>query len=83
MHALSVANPAQRVELDELLFNNSADKVEKVLAFFNACGVAEWADNLKAKYMEEAFGHLESIAVVSSRKQPLVELANYLMNRNK
>jgi geranylgeranyl diphosphate synthase type II len=83
LHALSVANPAQRVELDELLFNNSADKVEKVLAIFNACGVAEWADNLKAKYMEEAFGHLESIAVVSSRKQPLIELANYLMNRNK
>ena len=60
-----------------------SDKVEKVLAIFNACGVAAWAENLKAKYMQEAFAHLESIAVVSSRKQPLIDLANYLMNRNK
>ena len=33
--------------------------------------------------MQEAFEHLEAIAVVSARKQPLIELANYLMNRNK
>ena len=57
--------------------------IQKVLAIFNACGVGEWAENLKAKYLQEAFDHLESIAVVSARKQPLIELANYLMNRNK
>lgn len=83
LHALSVANPSQRKQLDELLKTNSPDKVEKVLALFNACGVGEWAENLKAKYMQEAFDHLESIAVVSARKQPLIDLANYLMNRNK
>jgi geranylgeranyl diphosphate synthase type II len=83
LHALSVANTDQRKQLDALLANNDADKVEKVLAIFNACGVGEWAENLKAKYMQEAFEHLESIAVVSSRKQPLIDLANYLMNRNK
>jgi geranylgeranyl diphosphate synthase type II len=83
LHALSVANDNQLAQLTELLDNNDADKVEKVLAIFNACGVAEWAENLKAKYMQEAFDHLESIAVVSARKQPLIDLANYLMNRNK
>jgi geranylgeranyl diphosphate synthase type II len=83
LHALSVANSSQRKQLDELLKTNSPDKVEKVLALFNACGVGEWAENLKAKYMQEAFDHLESIAVVSARKQPLIDLANYLMNRNK
>ncbi len=83
LHAMSVATAAQRKALDELLNDNAANKVEKVLEIFNACGVAEWAENLKAKYMEEAFEHLESIAVVSSRKQPLIDLANYLMNRNK
>jgi geranylgeranyl diphosphate synthase type II len=83
LHALSVANDIQLVQLTELLENNDADKVEKVLAIFNDCRVAEWAENLKAKYMQEAFDHLESIAVVSARKQPLIDLANYLMNRNK
>ncbi|MEN9697201.1 MAG: hypothetical protein RLZ56_622 [Bacteroidota bacterium] len=83
LHALAVANAEQLAQLEDLLQNNAEDKVQKVLAIFNDCGVAAWADNLKAKYMAEAFEHLESIAVVSSRKQPLVDLANYLMNRNK
>jgi geranylgeranyl diphosphate synthase type II len=52
------------------------------LEIFKACGVDAWAEDLKAKYLKEAFEHLEAIAVVSNRKQPLIELANYLMNRN-
>ena len=53
-----------------------------LLRLFKACGVDAWAEDLKAKYLKEAFEHLEAIAVVSNRKQPLIELANYLMNRN-
>ena len=83
LHALSVANESQLAQLTQLMDNNDADKVEKVLTIFNACGVAKWAENLKAKYMQEAFDHLEAIAVVNARKQPLIDLANYLMNRNK
>lgn len=83
LHAFSVANPEQKAALEFQLNNEDPQKVEKVLAIFNACGVGAWAENLKAKYLQEAFDHLESIAVVSARKQPLIELANYLMNRNK
>lgn len=83
LHALSVANTAQKLALELLLKNDDAQKVDKVLAIFNECGVGAWAENLKAKYLQEAFDHLESIAVVSARKLPLIELANYLMNRNK
>ena len=82
IHALEVANAAQKKELNELLSSNAPDKVEKVLAIFKSCGVDAWAEASKAKYMQEAFAHLESIAVVSDRKKPLIELANYLMNRN-
>lgn len=82
LHALAVANKEQKTELEALLKSNSDDKVEKVLAIFKACGVDAWAEDLKAKYLKEAFEHLEAIAVVSNRKQPLIELANYLMNRN-
>jgi len=82
IHALEVANVAQKKELNELLSSNAPDKVEKVLAIFKSCGVDAWAEASKAKYMQEAFAHLESIAVVSDRKKPLIELANYLMNRN-
>jgi geranylgeranyl diphosphate synthase, type II len=82
IHALEVANATQKKELNELLSTNAPDKVEKVVAIFKSCGVDAWAEASKAKYMQEAFEHLESIAVVSDRKKPLIELANYLMNRN-
>jgi len=82
IHALEVANATQKKELIELLNSNAPDKVEKVLAIFKSCGVDAWAEASKVKYMQEAFAHLESIAVVSDRKKPLIELANYLMNRN-
>ena len=82
LHALAVANKEQKSALEALLKTNSEDKVEKVLAIFKACGVDAWAEDLKVKYLKEAFEHLEAIAVVSNRKQPLIELANYLMNRN-
>ena len=81
LHALSVASPTQKESLLNLLNSNPADKVEKVLEIFKECGVADWAENLKAKYLQEAFDHLEKIAVMDSRKKPLIELANYLMNR--
>lgn len=83
IHALEVANENQKNELNHLMHSDTADKVEKVLAIFKACKVDQWADQLKTKYMEEAFTHLENIAVTEKRKQPIMELAHYLMNRTK
>lgn len=83
IHALEVANENQKNELNHLMHSDTANKVEKVLAIFKACKVDQWADQLKTKYMEEAFTHLENIAVTKKRKQPIMELAHYLMNRTK
>lgn len=81
LHALAVANKDQKEQLQTLLKNNDSDKVEKVIQIFKDCKVGEWAEGLKAKYLQEAFKHLESIAVMSTRKKPLIDLANNLMNR--
>jgi geranylgeranyl diphosphate synthase type II len=43
--------------------------------------VDEWALELKNKYLDEALEHLEDIAVLSKRKQPLAELARFLVQR--
>ena len=83
IHALEVANEQQKADLHDLIKSNPADKVEKVLAIFKDCKVDEWAEQLKARYMNEAFAHLGNIAVVEKRKQPIIELAHYLMNRTK
>jgi len=81
IRALETANPAQLKTLNALLASDPADKVDQVLDIFRACKVDAWAEDLKQKYMQEALAHLESIAVVSARKKPLIDLANYLMNR--
>lgn len=68
-------------ELRNLIETNPPDKVEQVLRIFRHSGIDKWAFDLKEKYIKEAFYHLEEIAVVSSRKQPLRELAEFLIQR--
>lgn len=70
-----------RQELEAIMAGDGEDKVEKALSFYKASGVDDWARELIGKYMKEAFEHLEDIAVLSKRKEPLKELASSLMNR--
>ena len=61
--------------------NNASDKVEKVLAIFRECAIDTWAFDLKEKYINTAFKHLEDTAVLSIRKEPLKQLAYFLVQR--
>lgn len=81
LHAMEVADESQKKILEELMINNPADKVQKVLEIFKSCGVDEWAKELKEKYLQTALTHLNDIAVLSSRKGPLEELAAFLIQR--
>ena len=81
LHALETATASQQKELRSLLNSTPADKTEKVLQIFHDCKVDEWALQLKNKYLDEAFTHLEDIAVLSKRKKPLKELAQFLIKR--
>lgn len=81
LHALEVANAEQKKKIEELIKTNPADKVEQMLAIFKACNIDAWANELKEKYYSKAMECLESIAVVSSRKQSLKELAEFLIQR--
>ena len=60
---------------------NPSDKVENVLSIFKDCGVDKWAMELKEKYTNSAFQHLEDIMVMDKRKEPLRELAAFLVQR--
>lgn len=81
IYALQTANKECQEQLQELLTTNPENKVEQVLGIFRQCKVDEWARELKEKYMQEAFAHLEDIAVVSKRKEPLKQLALFLTQR--
>ncbi|MEI2737442.1 MAG: polyprenyl synthetase family protein [Chitinophagaceae bacterium] len=81
LHALETASVTEQKELQRLLAGNAADKVERVVQIFRDCKVDEWALQLKNKYLDEALAHLEDIAVLSKRKEPLKELAHFLVKR--
>ena len=81
IHALETVKGNQQKELHNLLTSEPADKIEKVLQIFHDCKADEWALQLKNKYLDEALAHLEDIAVLSKRKQPLKELAQFLVKR--
>ncbi len=75
-------SPSHKKELDRLMKTNAADKVEKVLAVYNDCKTGEWALELTNKYFNEALNHLDDIAVLSKRKEPLKEVALFLVKRD-
>lgn len=83
IHALEKAKGDELTQLREALSENKDNKVEKVLSIYRACGVDEWANQLKEAYLEKAFSHLEEIAVSKVRKQSLSDLAHYLITRDK
>jgi geranylgeranyl diphosphate synthase type II len=81
IQALEVAEAPRKKELLLLLKENPEDKVERVLDIFKTSGVDKWAIELKEKYITIAFQHLEDIMVMEKRKEPLRELAKYLVQR--
>lgn len=81
IHALETASVAQREKLQLLLKGDEPSKVDAVLAIFKECGVDAWANKVKEKYLAEALAHLNEVAVLSKRKEPLRELADFLIQR--
>jgi geranylgeranyl diphosphate synthase type II len=80
--ALESCSDSQLKELKRLMQENPSDKVEKTLALFRECGVDKWAFDLKDQYMNTALQHLEDMAVLSTRKEPLKQLAHFLVKRD-
>jgi geranylgeranyl diphosphate synthase type II len=81
IHTLEKANASQKKELHKLMAGTAPDKVESTIRIFKDCKVDEWALELKNKFLDEAHLHLEDIAVLSKRKEPLKELAGFLVQR--
>lgn len=83
IHALETASTEQKKELVELLNHDGDNKVNEVLSIFRKCKVDEWANELKEKFIAEAFTHLDDVAVLSKRKEPLKQLGLILTQRQK
>jgi len=82
LRAMETASAQQKDKLKEFLFRDDEDKIKEVLSFYKSCNIDSWAMELKQKYYAIAMNHLEEVAVVSVRKKPLQQLAEYLMERD-
>jgi geranylgeranyl diphosphate synthase type II len=76
-----IATEAQRRQIKELEKETDPVKVAGMLKIFTDCGVDTWARELKETYMQAAYRHLEEIAVLARRKEPLMQLAAFLVQR--
>jgi geranylgeranyl diphosphate synthase type II len=78
---LEMATDAQRRRINELQSAPDADKIAGTLEIFHACGADAWARELKEQYRQAAQESLEDIAVLNSRKGPLRNLTDFLLQR--
>jgi geranylgeranyl diphosphate synthase type II len=79
---LEVASEAQRREIRRLEQAPPAEKVGGMLRIYQDCGVDRWVRELKEYYRQEAYRSLEEIAVLSRRKEPLLQLVDVLLTRD-
>ena len=75
--------PQQKNEFNALLQSSNKEKVGKMLLLYKSCGADIYARQLKEKYYKQALQNLEEVAVISSRKKALQNLAELLLNREK
>ncbi len=81
LHTLETCNDTERETLLELMRENPSDKVSRVLDIMRTCGADKWAKDLKDHYLGLALQNLEDVAVLSGRKEPLKDLAAFLVQR--
>jgi geranylgeranyl diphosphate synthase type II len=82
LHCLSVVKDEDKDQLNHLLTSNEPNKVSEMLALYKRCNVDAWALELKQKYFDKAIKHLDEVAVLQVRKQPLMDLAHFLLMRD-
>jgi len=82
LKALENANGSQHKELEERLQSDDENKIPDVLSLFAAIGADTECRQAVEHYSKSAFDCLEQIAVPAARKQPLFELAQYLLQRD-
>lgn len=79
--AMETGSASQKKEMIALMQSNTGDKVSRMIEIFKDCGVDKHAHALKEDYLDKAISHLEEIAVLSKRKEPLMQLARNLIQR--
>jgi geranylgeranyl diphosphate synthase type II len=80
--AFEKADNSQRVALDKMAIEaNPKNKVEEAIRLFGILNVQEDANELKEKYQNEAFDHLDKVTLSASKKDEIKSFALSLLAR--
>ncbi|QCX54062.1 polyprenyl synthetase family protein [Elizabethkingia sp. JS20170427COW] len=82
--AQKYANEEEKKELD-FWYSKKTDNVDKIYGvekIFRKIKVDEKVQQLIEKYNQKAQKYLDRVSIEDSKKQPFVQLAEYLLNRN-
>jgi len=77
------ADAAQKIDINNLLLADGANKIEKMLTLYKSTGADKACLDAIAEYSNLAFACFEEVAIPSKRKKPLFELAEFLLKRDK
>jgi geranylgeranyl diphosphate synthase type II len=80
--SMEMASHKQQREIEELMHSNSPDKVAGMISMYKSCGVDKEAKKQMDDYLQKSMKHLDDIAVLSNRKEPLRQLARFLIQRD-
>lgn len=83
LKAIELADEQHHVNIIELLAGTDEDKVQRMLDIYRETKADVACREEVKKYSDMAFSCLEEIEVSKEKKQPLLELATYLLHRDK
>ncbi|WP_170827505.1 polyprenyl synthetase family protein [Roseivirga sp. 4D4] len=86
LKALELANDNQSTRLNDWLHQSDFDpqeKVEAVKNIYNEIGIHELTMAKMNDYFQKGFEALAEIEVAEEKKKPLIDFADYLINRDK
>lgn len=83
LKAMENANPLQLTAIQALMKRDDETKVPAMLQLYQNTGADTACREAVAHYSQLAFDCLEEVAVMSARKEPLRQLAAYLLQRDK
>ena len=81
--AIQNADKSQKSAIEAILNTNHEDKIPAMLDIYKATGAGVQCQEAVAEYSNHAFACLEDVAIPSKRKEPLKQLAEYLLIRDK
>ena len=82
LKALEAAGPEQQKEIRAWQQKDGAEKVPSMLHLFEDTAADKACREAVRQYSDAAFKCLDEVAVLSKRKEPLRELASYLLQRD-